>query len=112
MDTIKSRYSVCQSSSVAASTSIIEIVISLVFVYFILSLAVSGIVEIVNKWQRKRGLLLQYALDKILNDPQNKNFADLFFNHPLIGGLRKDYKSLPSYVSSKLFSSGVIDIIT
>ena len=87
-------------------TPIIETVISLVFVYFILSLAVSGIVEIVNKWQRKRGILLQYALDKVLNDPQNKNFADLFFNHPLIGGLRKDYKSLPSYVSSKLFSSG------
>ncbi|MCD4736094.1 MAG: hypothetical protein K8R53_08635 [Bacteroidales bacterium] len=90
---------------------IIEIVIALVFIYFILSIAVSGIVELINKWRSRRGRLLYYAIDKVLNDPQNKNWSDLFFNHPLVNGLRKNYKTLPSYISSGIFAGCIIDMI-
>lgn len=90
---------------------IIEIIVSLIFVYFMLSIAVNGIVEVLNKWDGKRGKLLRYALNKVLNDPKGKNWASLLYNHPLIGALKKTYKSLPSYISSNLFSSVIIDLI-
>ncbi len=90
---------------------IIEIAISLIFTYLMLSIVVCGIVEILNKWTRKRGKMLQQALEKVLNDPANKNWADMLYNHPLIGGLKRDYKSLPHYISSNLFSSVILDLV-
>lgn len=90
---------------------IIEVVISLALVYFVISTAISGVLEALNKWLNKRGKFLQHAIEKTLNDPQNKNWGDLLYNHPVVDGLKKDYKSLPSYISSDLFSTGIIDVI-
>ena len=90
---------------------IIEVVISLALVYFVISTAISGVLEALNKWLKRRGKFLQNAIEKTLNDPQNKNWGDLLYNHPIIAGLKKDYKSLPSYISSDLFSTGIIDVI-
>ncbi len=90
---------------------IIEIAISLIFTYLMLSIVISGIVELLNKWTRKRGKMLQQALEKVLNDPSNKNWADMLYSHPLIGGLKRDYKSLPHYISSNLFSSVILDLV-
>jgi len=90
---------------------IIEVVISLALVYFVISTAISGVLEALNKWLKRRGKFLQNAIEKTLNDPQNKNWGDLLYNHPIVDGLKKDYKSLPSYISSDLFSTGIIDVI-
>jgi len=90
---------------------IIEVVISLALVYFVVSTAIAGVLEAFNKWLQRRGKFLQQAIEKTLNDPQNKNWGDLLYNHPIVAGLKKNYKSLPSYISSDLFSTAIIDVI-
>jgi len=89
----------------------IEVLLSIVFIFFILCLAVSGIVELWRKLYKKRGRTLHAALEKVLNDPQNKNWNDLFYNHPQIETLRKTLKSYPSYISAETFSATLIDLI-
>ncbi|MEZ5195939.1 MAG: hypothetical protein R2764_05945 [Bacteroidales bacterium] len=92
--------------------TIIEIVISLALIYFILSNAIIGVVETLNKQLKTRGKFLVKSLNKVLNDPLNKNWADLVYTHPLIDGLKKDFKSPPSYIPSNLFSAAFVDVIT
>lgn len=92
--------------------TIIEIIISLALIYFILSNAILGVAETLNKQLKTRGKFLINSLNKVLNDPLNKNWADLIYTHPLIDGLKKDYKSPPSYIASNLFSKAFVDVIT
>lgn len=91
---------------------IIEIAISITLVYFVLSTFVSSILEIFNQWFKSRGKYLQKQIYKRLNDSLNKNWGDLLYAHPLVDGLKKNYKTLPSYISGETFGSGMIDVIS
>ncbi|MBC8155636.1 MAG: hypothetical protein H7Z72_22335 [Bacteroidetes bacterium] len=65
--------------------TLLEIVLSLMFIFFVVSLFVSGIWEFISTILRdKRATLLRNSLRHLLSDPA---FADLIYGHPLIRGL-------------------------
>lgn len=65
--------------------TLFDVLLSLTFVFFVVSLFVSGIWEFISTILRdKRATLLRNSLRHLLSDPA---FADLIYGHPLIQGL-------------------------
>lgn len=92
---------------------LVEIAISLILIYFLLSIVISGIQEILSGIIIKsRSSFLREAIDKAFNDPQNKNWAEFIYGHPLVSKLKRKANKNPSYISSKIFSTCLVDIIT
>jgi hypothetical protein len=90
---------------------ILSILIALIFIYFILSLIVSGIIETINKWRSRRGKYLFNALEKVFKDDVNKNYTSLIYDHPIIESMKKSINKLPSYIPSEKFTEALVDII-
>lgn len=91
---------------------IIEISISLIFVYALLSILSSILVEWWNHARKSRGKLLQDAIIQLLHDPYNLSYGELLMNHFLIQNLRNPHNRRPAqYISSNLFAEALIDII-
>lgn len=88
-----------------------ETLISLVFILLIFSIIVSCVQEGYVAIFKLRGKMLQYAIQEMLKDPANKNFANLLYQHPQIDLLRQKPDDLPSYISAQNFSSALIDLI-
>src|SRR4051812_47061510 len=92
--------------------SILTFFIALVFIFALLSLITQSICEVVISWLKMRANFLKETITDVLNDVKlNKNFADILYNHPQIDFTKKDYKSIPSYISSANFSETLIDIM-
>ena len=92
---------------------IIELAISLILVYFIFSIVTSNIQELIaGVLMKSRGAFLKEAITKVFNDPDNKNWAEFIYSHPLISKLKRKPKSDPSYISPDIFTNCLIDIIT
>jgi len=87
----------------------LNLVIGLIFIYLIYSIAASTIWELFVNLTQLRG--------KMLKDWLLSNFGDLKVNgknildHPLIKGLSKDGKDVPSYISAEVFSDALFDIL-
>lgn len=89
----------------------LDTVISLVLVYATLSIVVSMLLEWINKLLRERGLFLQRAIGRMIDDPNNLPFGHIIYAHPLIARLRKDAKALPSYISGNSFATALTDLM-
>jgi hypothetical protein len=90
----------------------IEVGIGLVFVYLLMAVMVSAINEIYMSLRAKRGRFLSQALETALNDPQNKNWAKIMYDHPLIDILKRSEKRPPAYISSKTFAKTLVEVIS
>lgn len=91
---------------------ILEISISLILIYALLSILSSILVEWWNHYRKSRGKLLQDAIFQLLDDPYNLSYGDLLMNHFLIKNLRNPHNRRPAqYISSNLFAEALIDII-
>lgn len=88
----------------------LNILISLVLIYAVLSILVSILVEWWNHMRKERGKLLKNAICKLLSDPMNHEYGHLFYGHYMISGLRSDHRP-PQYISSGMFAEVLIDII-
>jgi hypothetical protein len=93
------------------SSSILDTLIALIFIYFLLSTLVSCTIEYYAQKTKRRSVELKKSINKILNDSENLNFASLLYAHPMIKEFREKVNSLPSYVDSKTFSKVLIDLI-
>lgn len=91
--------------------ALLEVAISMALVYTLLSILVSYITEAWQRWKKSRGVVLRSSLEKLLNDPFNKNFCELLYEHPLIRAQRKNDDHKPSYISSALFVTAFTDIL-
>lgn len=94
-----------------ADNNILLILISLVFIYAVLSILVSIITEWLNYYFKERGIFLKDSIYKLLKDPLNKDYGYLFYNHVTISGLKSARDKLPQYISSRMFAEVLIDII-
>lgn len=94
-----------------ADNNILLILISLVFIYAVLSILVSILTEWLNYYFKERGIFLKNSIYKLLKDPLNKDYGYLFYNHVTIAGLKSARDKLPQYVSSRMFAEVLIDII-
>ena len=89
---------------------ILEISISLILIYALLSILSSILVEWWNHYRKSRGKLLQDAIFQLLDDPYNLSYGDLLMNHFLIKNLRNPHNRRPAqYISSNLFAEALID---
>lgn len=109
------------------SYPLLDILISLVLIFSLLSILVSIINEWLSHYFNDRSKLLKESLLKLLKDDYNLNYAELFLNHFSIRSLMKDkpYKKflfftnrstaprkvMPHYISSSMFADALIDVI-
>lgn len=94
-----------------ANNNILLILISLVFIYAVLSILVSILTEWWNSYFKERGLFLKDSIYKLLKDPLNKDYGYLFYNHVTIAGLKSAPDRDPHYISGTMFAEALIDII-
>ncbi len=92
--------------------TILEIFISLIFAWLVLSIGVMYIQEWLGARLRWRSKMLEAHIRNFLADPA---LADQFYEHPLIQSLHTgdDQANLrrPSYIPSRLFSLALFDIL-
>lgn len=108
--------------------TILNIAISLVFLYLLLSLMTSAFEELVAGAWNTRGQGLRKAIGQMLGDPELKGLAKSFYAHPLIDGLVRtgwDIRWLswlhplfpmlrarqPSYIEPAMFADTLLDIL-
>jgi hypothetical protein len=92
---------------------LLEIGISLVFIYALLSIIVSSICEFILHLLNFRGKFLLQSLDEVFNDKAYKvNFVDRLYSHPGIDRLKKTPRRLPAYISSRAFAATLIDTVS
>ncbi|WP_343747234.1 hypothetical protein [Fluviicola sp.] len=94
-----------------ADNNILLILISLVFIYAVLSILVSILTEWWNAYFKERGIFLKDSIYKLLKDPLNKDYGYLFYNHVTIAGLKSAPDRDPHYISGTMFAEALIDII-
>lgn len=95
-----------------ADNNILLILISLVFIYAVLSILVSILTEWWNAYFKERGIFLKDSIYKLLKDPLNKDYGYLFYNHVTIAGLKSAPDRDPHYISGTMFAEALIDIIS
>lgn len=110
------------------SSSVIEVAIGLTFVFLLLSLISSAIVEIIESVLKNRATDLERGIRELFNQEGGGNLAAEFYNHPMINGLFRglytranttsigilDYltpTNLPSYIPARNFANALMDII-
>jgi hypothetical protein len=110
------------------SSSVIEVAIGLSFVFLLLSLISSALVEIIESVLKNRATDLERGIRELFNQEGGGNLAAEFYNHPMINGLfRGLYKregnkgigildylmptNLPSYIPARNFANAVMDIV-
>ena len=76
----------------------IDTIISLVLVYALLSILVSTLLETWNRRTKERGVFLQKVIFRLLDDPLNKNYGYLIYQHPIINKMRRDGNSFTHYI--------------
>jgi len=108
-------------------STLLDIVIGLIFVYLLLSLICSALNEIIEAWLKKRATDLERGIAELLLDPKGTGLVQQLYKHPLINGLFKDqYESsltktwwhkiicrtkLPSYIPARNFALALMDIV-
>ncbi|GAB2575675.1 hypothetical protein [Spirosoma areae] len=90
--------------------TLLDVAIALIFIFFVFSIFVSGIVELINTVLEQRAKLLRLALDKLLGT----TIAGDFFSHKLTsvkeGKFWRVSKPI-TYLSADSFSTVLIDLL-
>ena len=95
------------------NSSILEVIIGLVFLYLLFSLFATFLNEIISTIFKLRANHLKTAIQNMMdNDTENgKVFFDKFYEHPLIQSFVKNKgKGFPSYLEPKKFAKVVVGI--
>ncbi|MBK9146695.1 MAG: hypothetical protein IPM12_02610 [Flavobacteriales bacterium] len=89
----------------------LDTIISLALVYALLSILVSAFLESWNRRTKERGVFLQRIVNRLLDDPLNKNYGYLIYQHPIINAMRRDGNSYPHYLPAEGFANALIDTL-
>ncbi len=89
-------------------STILDVAVGLIFIYFLLSMVSSHINELVASILSWRAKYLEEGIRSMLADPE---LADKLFNHPLIKGLAGKEGRSPSYIPANTFSLALFDAI-
>jgi ElaB/YqjD/DUF883 family membrane-anchored ribosome-binding protein len=97
---------------------LLEVGIGLIFIWVLLSLITSAILDWVSQVFKWRADMLMQAIGNLLtgkdmlSDPVTRQLVEYFYNQPLIKGLHSNGgKRLPSQIPSKQFASAIFDVI-
>jgi hypothetical protein len=94
-------------------SDMLDVAIGMAFVYLLVSLLCSAIVEGAEAVLKRRSRDLERGIGELLHDPA---LVAKLYNHPLINGLFKgDYqpgmRNLPSYIPSRSFALAIMDLL-
>jgi hypothetical protein len=89
-------------------STIIEVAIGLIFIYFLMSMISSHINELIAQWMQWRSKDLDAAIRRMLADPELGNKV---MNHPLITGLASRAGAKPAYIPPNTFALALFDAI-
>ncbi len=87
----------------------LDALIGLMFVYLVLSLIVTALVEVWNEWYGLRGRTLHDALGRMFC---NASLLAAFYAHPHILALQNKNDRYPSYIRDELFAEVLLDVMT
>lgn len=92
---------------------VLDFCISMLLIFFLLSIVVSGLTEFWSSriGKNSRSTLLFESLLKVFNDPNNRNFAEAIYRHPLVENSKPTENDLPAYLDSKTISQTLIEVI-
>lgn len=94
------------------NSPVLDLVILLSFTYFVGSLMLSAIQEIIAASLKTRAKDLKKTLENLLNDPAWTNFAKTkIFSSPHIQVLMNNAKQFPSYIPARNFLLSIIEQI-
>jgi len=100
------------------NSSILDVVIGLVFCFASVALFVSAVNEAIASALKLRHKTLFSGVKQILNDPQGAGLAAKLYNHALISplaagepGSPRAPEVLPAYIPSQAFARALIDVI-
>jgi len=91
-------------------SDILELVVGLVFIYWLLSLLCSGINEMISAAVSMRAKDLEKAIRNLLDDPKGIGLGKSIYDHGLIRALGKEGKK-PSYIQSRAFALALMDMV-
>ena len=100
-----------------SSFPILDLVIGIIFVYFLLSIISSAAIELILTGLKARSKLLEEWLLKIFKSKlqtengELKSLGESIMDHCSVAGLSKDGKS-PSYISAKDFTAALLEKIS
>src|SRR5436309_8077232 len=91
----------------------LDVAIGIAFVYLLVSLLCSAIVEGAEAILKRRSKDLEMGVGELLRDPK---LVSRLYNHPLINGLFKGtyapgMRNLPSYIPSRSFALAIMDLL-
>ena len=105
-------------------SNILETLIALVFIYLLLSLAVSTLVEAFAQIRSLRAKKLQKVIESMLKAASKntdksitkETFGEQFYKHPLINNFGKlskkwSHTQVPSYLTANNFSTVLLDLL-
>ncbi|MEK7323170.1 MAG: lipase family protein [Pseudomonadota bacterium] len=87
----------------------LDALIGLMFVYLVLSLIVTALVEVWNEWYGLRGRTLHDALGRLFC---SDSLRGAFYAHPRILALQDKNDRYPSYIRDELFAEVLLDVMT
>jgi hypothetical protein len=96
----------------------LEVAIGIVFVYLLISLVCTSIMEVFASILNKRGKTLFQGVKNLLNDPMFTGLAQQLYSHGLVSSITEfasdpdKQNRLPSYMPSKILSSALVDILS
>lgn len=99
-------------------SQLLDVLFALAFIYFLLSLIVSGCTEAFSWFLQQRAKTLELGLAKLLADPKaEQDLTKNLLSHPLINSLVKERRRLPkvrvpSYISPRNFALAFVDLLT
>lgn len=89
---------------------IIDLVIGLFFIYFILSVVCTSIVEVFAQWKNLRVSNLNEWIKDTFNTSSGGDLGDQILKHGLVDGLTQKGK-FASFIPANVFTSALFDII-
>ena len=93
------------------NSNIIDLAITLCFIYFLLALFATTINEIINAFTKIRSKILFKSIQTMFYDPAWKSISSQILESPFIKCLQKKEKLLPSYIPSKNFALAVTELL-
>src|SRR5574337_662035 len=92
-------------------STLLEVIISLAFIYLVFSVLVSGCCELWQLIIRKRSIFMYDAMSQVFNDRLNKDYAHMLYSHPLVDQLKERNDTYPHYIGANAFADALIDVI-
>jgi hypothetical protein len=91
---------------------ILDVAIGLAFVYLLLALINTTVMEWIAHLRKRRGRMLERGTQRLLGeeDARDPVLTKAYFSHPLISSLG-DGKRKPSYIPGKFFAKALRDVV-